>query len=122
MAYINDNVYDSGLAYAVTNGTVITICSSEPANYAGIAAVTLGSKTGLTMGSPANGATDGRKIATPSITDGSVSATGTATHWALHDGSSVLVATGALSASQAVTSGNTFTLAAFDAITLRDAA
>jgi hypothetical protein len=49
------------------------------------------------------------------ITDGSVTATGTATHYAIVDTSATyggprLLATGSLSASQAVTSGNTFTL------------
>ena len=46
---------------------------------------------------------------------GAIDATGTASHWALVDtGNSRLFAAGALSASQAVTDGNTFTLSAFD--------
>jgi len=45
------------------------------------------------------------------ITDGAVTATGTATHYAIVDTvNSRLLATGSLSASQAVTNGNTFTL------------
>jgi len=44
---------------------------------------------------------------------GSITGTGTATHYAISNGSDTLYATGSLSASQAVTSGNTFTLAAF---------
>ena len=56
------------------------------------------------------------------ITDGSVTANGTASHWAITDtGNSRLLATGALAASQAVSSGNTFTLGAFD-IGIPDAA
>jgi hypothetical protein len=119
MAFLNDNVFDSGLAYATTNGTRINICSAEPASFAGIAAVNLGNKT-LTTGAATNGAVDGRRVIVPAITDGAVTATGTATHWALSNGSSILVATGPLSAAQAVTSGNTFTLDAIS-ITLRDA-
>jgi hypothetical protein len=49
------------------------------------------------------------------ITDGIVTATGTATHWAITDtANSRLLATGSLSASQVVTNGNMFTLGAFD--------
>lgn len=118
MPYINDEVRDQGLDWADTNGTRIDICSSEPANYAGIAAVTLGNKTGLNTGATQDGAVNGRRVIVPAITDGTVTGTGLATHWALSDGSSLLVATGALSASQNVTSGNTFTL---DAISLTTA-
>ncbi|MDI6770104.1 MAG: hypothetical protein QMD04_10585, partial [Anaerolineales bacterium] len=57
----------------------------------------------------------GRKVTVPSISDGAVTATGTATHYAVVDtANSRLLATGALSASQVVTNGNTFTLTAFD--------
>lgn len=119
MPFINDEVFDQGLNYADTNGTRIDICSAEPASFAGIAAVSLGNAT-VNTGAPQNGAVDGRRVIVPAITTGSVTATGTATHWALSDGTAILVATGPLSASQAVTSGNTFTL---DAITIaiRDA-
>lgn len=122
MAYINDEVFDQGLDYADTNGTRIDICSQEPTSYAeATSTYTLGNKTGLNTGATQNGATDGRRVIVPAITDGSVTGTDTATHWALTDGSAVLIATGALSSSQAVTSGNTFTLDAIS-ITIRDAA
>lgn len=122
MAYINDEVFDQGLDYADTNGTRIDICSQEPTTYAeATSTYTLGNKTGLNTGATQNGATDGRRVIVPAITDGSVTSTATATHWALTDGSAVLIATGALSASQGVTSGNTFTLDAIS-ITIRDAA
>lgn len=122
MPYINDEVFDQGLDYADTNGTRIDICSQEPTTYAeATTTYTLGNKTGLNTGATQNGATDGRRVVVPAITDGSVTATGTATHWALTDGAAVLIATGALTASQGVTSGNTFTLDAIN-ITIRDAA
>lgn len=121
MAYINDEVFDQGLDYADTNGTRIDVCSQEPTTYAeATSTYTLGNKTGLNTGATQNGATDGRRVIVPAITDGTVTATGTATHWALSDGSAVLIATGALSSSQGVTSGNTFTLDAIN-ITIRDA-
>ena len=122
MAYINDEVFDQGLDYADTNGTRIDICSQEPVSYAGATSTyTLGNKTGLNTGATQNGASSGRRVIVPAITDGSVTGTGTATHWALTDGSAVLIATGALTSSQAVTSGNTFTLDAIS-ITIPDAA
>lgn len=122
MPFISDEVFDQGLDYADTNGTRIDICSQEPVSYAeATSTYTLGNKTGLNTGATQDGATDGRRVIVPAITDGSVTGTGTATHWALTDGTSVLIATGALSASQAVTSGNTFTLDAIS-LTIRDAA
>ena len=119
MSFINDEVFDQGLDYADANGTRMEVCSSEPANYGAISGVALGNKT-VNTGAPAAGATDGRRVIVPAITDGAVTATGTASHWALHDNSSILVATGALSATQSVTNGNTFTLDAVS-ITIRDA-
>jgi len=123
MPYINDEVFDTGLDYADTNGTRIDICyTQEPTTYAeATSTYTCGNKTGLNTGATEAGATDGRRVIVPAITDGSVTATQTAGWWALTDGSSILVATGALSSTQAVTSGNTFTLDAIS-ITIRDAA
>lgn len=121
MPFISDEIFDQGLDYADTNGTRIDICSSEPTTYAqATSTLTLGNKTGLNTGATEAGATDGRRVIVPAITDGSVTATGTASHWALTDGTSVLLATGTLSASQAVTSGNDFTLDAIS-LTIRDA-
>lgn len=123
MAFIADIVFDSGLSYADTNGIRIDICSAEPTTY-GLAttagANSLGSAT-VNTGAPEAGATDGRRVIVPAISNGTVSTTGTATHWALTDNASVLIATGALTASQAVTAANTFTLDAIS-ITIRDAA
>ena len=124
MAFISDEVFDQGLDYADTNGTRIDICSQEPVTYGEATTAgtySLGNKTGLNTGATAAGATDGRRVIVPAITDGSVTNTGTASHWALTDGASLLIATGALSSSQAVTASNTFTLDAIS-ITIRDAA
>ena len=122
MAFISDEVFDQGLDYADTNGTRIDICSAEPTTYAAATStLSLGNKTGMNTGAAEDGATDGRRVIVPAITDGNVTADGTATHWALTDGASLLIATGSLSASQSVTNGNTFTLDAIS-ITIRDAA
>ncbi len=120
MPYINDTAYDQALSWIDTNGTRLEICSAEPSTYAGIAAVALGNKTSLNIAAPSDGAVSGRRVIVAAITDGTVTATGTASHYAIHNGSNTLVAAGPLSATQAVTSGNTFTLGAFS-ITIPDA-
>ena len=120
MAFINDEVFDQGLDYADTNGTRIDITSQEATTYTeATSTYTLGNDT-VNTGATQDGATDGRRVIVPAITAGSVTGTGTASHWALTDAASVLIATGALSSSQSVTSGNTFTLDAIS-ITKRDA-
>jgi hypothetical protein len=116
MAFIADYVYDLALAYLDTSGNRLDICSQEPATFtAATVTYTLGNKTSLSIGAPTDRSPTGRKVVVAAITDGSVTGTATATHWAISDtGASRLIATGQLSSSQAVTSGNTFTLASFD--------
>jgi hypothetical protein len=116
MALIADYCFDLALAYIDTNGNRLDICSQEPTTYTqAITTYTLGNKTSLSVGAPTDRSPNGRMVTVAAITDGSVTGTGTATHWAIVDtGNTRLIATGALSASQAVTSGNTFTLAAFN--------
>ena len=123
MAFINDRVLDSGLTILDTEANRLDICSQEPVTYAGATTTyTLGNKTSLSVGAPADRTPNGRKVTVAGITDGTVTGTGTASHWAVVDTvNSRLLATGSLSASQAVTSGNAFTLAAFD-IGIPDAA
>lgn len=121
MAFLIDNAYDSGLSYVQTNGNRIDVTSTEATTYAeATSTLTLGNKTGLTVGAPENGATDGRRVIVPAITDGTITGNGTAAFWALTNGTDTLIATGSLTASQAVTSGNTMTLDAIS-ITIRDA-
>lgn len=123
MAFINDRVFDNGLTILDTEANRLDICSSEPATYAAATSTnTLGNKTSLSVGAPADRSPTGRKVTVAAITDGTVTANGTATHWAVTDTVNTrLLATGALSASQVVTSGNIFTLGAFD-IGIPDAA
>lgn len=121
MAAINDSVFDAGLQTITTNGDVMHITSVDPGTtYATVTGNTLGNDT-ITTGSPADAsAGTGRSVTTSAITAGNVTGDGTATHWALTDGTSTVYASGALSASQSVTSGNTFTLDAVEII-IRDA-
>lgn len=121
MPFIRDASLDLCLA-DINDGTRIDICyTQEPTTYTeATSTYSCGNKTGLTVGAPAAGATDGRSVTVPAITDGSSTDTQTAGWWALTDGASVLYAAGALSSTQATTSGNTFTLDAI-IITVRDA-
>ena len=116
MATLNNRVFDNGLTVLDTEATRVDVTSQEASTYAeATSTYTLGNSTSLSIGAPADRSGGGRKVAVAAITDGSITGTGTATHYALVDtNNSRLLATGSLTASQAVTSGNTFTLATFD--------
>lgn len=116
MATLNDRVFDNGLTVLDTEGNRIDVTSQEATTYAeATSTYTLGNSTSLSIGAPADRTGGGRKVTVAAITDGSISGTGTATHYAIVDTSNTrLLATGTLTASQSVTSGNTFTLASFD--------
>jgi hypothetical protein len=117
MVFLSDSALDSGLSYLTSNGDQVDICSQEPTTYTeATSTYSLGEKTSATVGSPQNGDTSGRKVTIAAITDGDVTATDTATHWALSKTTATaeLLATQSLAASQAVTSGNTFSLGAID--------
>jgi hypothetical protein len=121
MAFLNDAVLDAALDEIIDNVTTLYICSAEPATYAEASSTyALGSKASPTVGTKANGSPSGRQCTVSAISDGSVSDTGTATHWALTSGT-VLYAAEELSSSQAVTEGNDFTLTSFT-ITIPDPA
>ena len=115
MAFIADYILDLLLA-EFANANNLYICSQEPTTFAGATSTyKLGTKTSISIGSPADRTPSGRKVTVASFSNGTVDATGTATHWALTKTTgSVLMATGALASSQGVTSGNSFSLAAFD--------
>lgn len=112
MAFLNDRVFDNGLTVLDTEANKILITSAEPVTYTEAnATYALGNSTSLSIGAPQDRSGGGREVVVAAITDGSVTATGTATHYAIVDTvNSRLLAAGSLTASQAVTSGNTFTL------------
>ena len=124
MAFIADIIFDSGLDYLTTHGESVYLCSQEPTTYTeAVSTYALADENAVSMGAAAAGATDGRRVIVPAITGGDVTGTGTVTHWAVvkTTATTALLATGALASSQAITSGNTFDMAAFS-ITIRDAA
>jgi hypothetical protein len=124
MAFIADEVFDSGLdnlsGLAPTARIDINYGSEATTYGEATSTKSCGNETGISPTGPAPGSPSGRAVTVPAITAGDVTATQTAGWWALTDGASVLWATGPLSATQAVTSGNTFTLEAI-LITIVDA-
>ena len=116
MAFLNDRVFDNGLTTLDTEANAIHVTSQEATTYAeATSTYTLGNSTSLSIGAPADRTGGGRKVTVAAISDGSITADGTATHYAIVDtNNSRLLATAALTASQSVTNGNTFTLATFD--------
>ena len=118
MPLIADRVYDNGLTVLDTEANALYICNAEPATYTAatttnaLGAAAGGAFTGI--GAPAAGSPNGRQVTVNAITAGSVTGTGTASHYAIVDTViSRLLAAGALSTTQLVTSGNTFTLGSF---------
>lgn len=113
---IHDDVLDAALDELAT-ATRLVVCSGEPANFAGIAAVALADVT-LTAGDGngdhtiGNGDTNGRKNRISAQDDVPIDSSGTATHIALDDGSKLLAVT--TCTSQVLTSGGTVDVPAFD--------
>jgi hypothetical protein len=113
MPMIADAVLDGGLTILDTTATHLHICSSEPATFAAVATASLGNST-VNVGAPAARGGGGRQVTVPSISGGSVTASGVASHYAIiNNTGSVLLAAAPLSATQSVTINNTFSLASF---------
>ena len=112
MATLDNRVFDNGLTVLDTEANKILITSQEATTFTEAnATYALGNSTSLSIGAPADRAGGGREVVVAAITDGSVTGTGTATHYAIVDTvNSRLLATSTLTPSQSVTSGNTFTL------------
>lgn len=117
-AFIADTVFDSGLTAVQAAVTTTFIDYTQQATTYTEASSTFkcGSNAGGMTG-PAAGATSGRKLTNTAISAGTVSASQTAGWYAICSGT-VFYFANSLSATQAVTSGNTFSLASFD-VTLR---
>lgn len=117
---VADAVLDAALNYLANNGDRIDICSQQPTTYAEATSTYSLGNTTMTLGpgngdysTAANGDVSGRKITVLAQTGISITATGTATHIAITDGSAALLYVTTCT-SQAVTSGNTADLSAWD--------
>jgi len=107
----SDGFIDGGLD-AIDGSTKLTVCSAEPANFAGIAAVALADHV-MAGGdfTKANGDTSGRKLTVAQQLDIVIDTTGTATHVVLDNGTDIFVTT---CTSQALTAAGTVTVPAWD--------
>ena len=114
-AILHDRVYDNGLTVLDTEADKLYIDSTQATTYTeAITTYALGVKNTPTVSAPADRTGGGREVTVSAITDGSVTGTGTAGFFALVDSANTrLLAAGPLSATQSVTSGNTFTLTSF---------
>lgn len=111
-----DTTLDTLLDEIATNDD-LHVLTAEPANFAGIAAITL-AEVALTAGDGggdytiANGDTNGRKVTVAQQADISIDQTGDADHISLDDGTTLGFVT--TCTSQTLTSGGTVTVPAFD--------
>lgn len=115
--FANDDVMDAALA-VVAAGNILTVCSAQPTTRTEavttykLADVTLTPGDGNGDFTITNGDASGRKVTISEQTDIPVDSTGTATHVAICDDTRLLLVT--TCTSQALTSGNTVTVPAFD--------
>ena len=112
---------DGGLEVLNNEATTIVICSDEPTKFnEANTTFKLGQKVfgaGNVFSSPEDviisPTITRRKVASAAVTDGAVSVTGTATHFAVLDATRLLLR-GTLASEQDVTEPQTFTLSSFD--------
>lgn len=85
---VDDTVYDASLNVVKSGATMAVFCSAAPANYAGVAAVALVVKTGLTSSNYTGPADDtsGRKLTVNAITGMTPASNGTVTYMCLTNG------------------------------------
>ena len=115
MATLDNRVFDNGLTVLDTEANKLLITSQEASSFTEAnATYALGNTTSLSIAAPSDRAGGGREVVAAAISDGSVTGNGTATHYAVVDTVNTrLLATGSLTTSQVVSSGNTFSLGSF---------
>jgi hypothetical protein len=115
MATLGNRVFDNGLSVIGGEGTDIHVTSQEASDFTeATATYTLGNATMPSVTGPADRTGGGREVTVAALTNGSITGDGTVTHYAIVDtANSRLLATAALTASQVVTDGNTFSLDSF---------
>jgi hypothetical protein len=116
---VGDYALDNGLNAIKTYADKIYLCSQDPLSFTDATSTyALGNNNfgvGNVFSAPAPASPNGRQITSNPVSSGTVTGTGTATKWAVVDSvNSRLLANGSLAAGQAVSAGNTFTLASFN--------
>lgn len=113
MAKMLDNTVLDAPEAILDNATRMVVCSTQPANFAGIAAVALADVViDASDFTPGDGDTSGRKVTVAAQNGVTVDTSGTAGHIAIDDGTTLLAVT--TCTSQALTSGNTVNIPAWD--------
>lgn len=116
MAKACSDAYMDAMLALIATADAMTVCSGQPANVAGIAAVALADVV-LTPGDGngdftiGNGDTNGRKLAVAQQADIDIDTSGTATHVVIDDGTNLYITT---CTSQALTDTGTVTVPTYD--------
>lgn len=107
--WLNDSALDALLG-VIDNGTIMTVCSAQPANRTEAVTTYALADVSLSGGdfSIGNGSPNGRTLTIASKSGVTVDATGTATHVAISDGSNLLAVT--TCTSKGVDSGDTLNI------------
>ena len=112
--FANDWMMDAALDYFAGSTTMVA-CSAQPANFAGVAAVAL-ADVAVAPGdfAKANGDTSGRKVTVAAKSSVPIDVSGTATHIALRDGTTLRYVTTCTSLALTSGAGNTVNFPAWD--------
>jgi hypothetical protein len=110
LAYIGNRILDEGLNKFNAEATHIHVCSAEPASFAEVSSLSLGNKASPEISVSEDRENGGRQVRISAITDGSITSTGTISHFAIIDNNnSRLLATGSLDSAKSVVIGDTWT-------------
>jgi hypothetical protein len=114
---MENDPFDAMLNYIKNNSTRLCVCNAQPTTYTqAITTYKLAIKTisSTDFTGPADGDTNGRKITANQQSGITVDASGDATHVALADSVGTKLVLVTTCTTQALTSGNTVTVPAFD--------
>jgi hypothetical protein len=118
MSLIPDPIID--LQLNQSEGTQCHVCTGVPANYAAIAGLELATAVIVGSYSQSDGTPDGRLNTLPGQADLDIDSDGTATDYAISNGTDTLYAVATISNPQALTTGGTVSVASL-LHTIRDA-
>lgn len=111
MSSLHNDVFDLGIT-ELSEASGLHVCSEEPTDLATAISLSLGNKAAPTVSVPEEGVGGGRQVTVSQIADITGTADGTATHWALVDGTRLL-ACGTLLAGLVIANGSVYSLASF---------
>jgi hypothetical protein len=109
--FVPDSIID--LQLDQLENTNIYVCSAQPTDHTSLSGITLATQPVSGAYTKANGDTSGRKTTVPAQSGVSITATDTATHVALSNGTDTLTAVTTCT-SQPLTSGGTVDIPAWD--------